>query len=95
MEAGKSSYIVPLTDNNYPTWKVQVKMNLMREGLYSIVSGVEQVPTNDSDLRKYSQRRDKALATIVLAIDVSLLYLVGDPQDPAEVWKLLEDTFYE
>ena len=28
-------------------------------------------------------RRDRALATIVLSIDPSLLYLIGDPDDPS------------
>ncbi len=38
--------------------------------------------------------KDKALATIVLAIDPSLLYLIGaDPKDPAVVWKAFADQF--
>ena len=36
---------------------------------------------------------DCALAMIVLAIDSSLLYLVGDPVDPAAVWKKLSGQF--
>ena len=36
---------------------------------------------------RYAQRKDKALATIVLAVDTSLLYLLGaDPKDPKVVW---------
>ena len=42
---------------------------------------------------KYATRRDRALATIVLSIDPSLLYLVGDPHDPADFWKKLGDQF--
>ena len=38
-------------------------------------------------------RRDKALAIIVLAVDPSLLYLLGDPEDPAAVWKKLSGQF--
>jgi hypothetical protein len=39
-------------------------------------------------------RRDRALATIVLAVDPSLLYLIGtDPEDPAVVWKAFEGQF--
>jgi hypothetical protein len=33
------------------------------------------------------------LATIVLAVDPSLLYLIGEPEDPAVVWKKLQDQF--
>jgi len=38
-------------------------------------------------------RRDHALATTVLAIDTSLLYLLGDPQNPAKVWEELSNQF--
>ena len=31
-------------------------------------------------------RSDRALAIIVLAVDLSLLYLLGDPKDPRAVW---------
>ena len=38
-------------------------------------------------------RRDCALATIVLSIDPSLLYIIGDPKDPVTVWELLAGQF--
>ena len=37
--------------------------------------------------------KDKALATIVLTVQPSLLYLIGDPEDPSEVWQKLESQF--
>ncbi len=36
---------------------------------------------------------DCALAVIVLAVDPSLLYLLGEPEDPQAVWKKLEEQF--
>ena len=39
------------------------------------------------------ERRDRALANIVLGIDAKLLYLLGDPQDPVQVWQLLCNQF--
>ena len=36
---------------------------------------------------------DKALSIIVLSISPSLLYLIGDPNDPVIVWKKLENHF--
>ena len=36
---------------------------------------------------------DRALAVIVLSVDPSLFYLIGDPEDPVAVWKKLEDQF--
>ena len=67
----------------------------MKHGAWGFVSGTETEP-DEGDLvgwRKFSDRRDKALASIVLAVEPSLLYLLGDPKDPAEVWKKLADQF--
>ena len=64
-------------------------MALMRDGVWSIVNGSEESP-DSGDRNQYSKfvsRRDKALATIVLSVDPSLLYLIGDPEDPVAVWK--------
>ena len=86
----KTSVIVPLNGSNYPTWKVQCRMALVRDGLWSIVAGTETLPGEGGDRRsKFIARRDRALATIVLAVDPSLLYLIGDPEDPVTVWQKL------
>ena len=42
-------------------------------------------PTTDDWYQKFMSRSNKALATIVLSLDPSLLYLIGDPQDPKKV----------
>ena len=85
----------PLDGNNYPTWKVQMRMVLMKLGVWRIVEGTEVPPGDDEivALRKYNDRKDKALATIVLAVKTNLLYLIGDPQDPVEVWDKLSNQF--
>ena len=93
--------LVSLNDKNYNTWKVQVRMHLIRENLYGFIDGSETEPVTESppsssqeaELCKFRQRRDKAFASIVLVIDPKVLYLLGDPQDPAVVWKILEDAF--
>ena len=79
-----------------PTWKLQCKMTLVREGQWGLVSGTEESPdprTEAEKHTKYLAKRDRALATIVLAIGTSLLYLLGDPQDPAIVWEQLSQQF--
>lgn len=89
----KTISIAPLNGSNYPTWKVQCRMALMKEGLWGIVDGSETPPPeNESDkYRKFVGRRDRALALIVLSIEPSLLYLIGDPEDPIKVWTKLAD----
>ena len=47
----------------------------------------------DKNFQKFLARKDKALATIVLPVQPSLLYLIGDPEEPSEVWKKLESQF--
>ena len=68
-------------------------MLLIKEGNWSIVNESEDVPMEPAEYRKYMARRDRALASIVLGIDHSLLYLLGDPEDPVVVWKRLCQQF--
>ena len=86
----KTVTVVPLNGANYPTWKVQCRMALMKDGLWNIVNGTENIPAGDGERRtKFLARRDHALATIVLSVEPSLLYLIGDPEDPIAVWRKL------
>jgi len=88
--------IVALNGENYPTWKLQCKMALVRDGLWGIVLGTETCPdqrTEEAKYTKYLARKDRALATFVLAIETSLLYLLGDPPDPAIVLEQLSQQF--
>ena len=90
----KNVALVPLNGKNYSTWKVQCRMALMRDGLWDIVNNKEKIPTEgDKDILNFLSRRDRALATIVLSVDPSLLYLIGDPDDPVVVWNKLADQF--
>ena len=68
-------------------------MCLIKEDLWGIVNGSVTAPADASALAKFNIKKDRALATIILAVDPKLLYLVGDPEDPVEVWKKLQDTF--
>ena len=89
------SGVVLLNGNNYATWKIQIRMALIKYGAWGFVTETEVEPDDEDHAawRKYNDRKDKALATIVLAVEPSLLYLLGDPQDPAEVWKKLSDQY--
>ena len=84
--------MVPL---NYSTCKIQCKMALIKEGLWGIVNGTERAATKNADQQaRFAARRDKAIATVMLAIEPSLLYVIGaDPTDPVKVWKAPADQF--
>ena len=91
----KYSTFAPLTGQNYPTWKIQCKMALVRDGLWELVDGSETLAddANAETTSKFNKRRDRALAIIVLSIDPSLLYLLGDPKDTVVVWTVLSNQF--
>jgi len=90
----KASVIVPLNGMNYATWRVQCQMALIRDGLWGMVNEMEHAPEDGAYRQaKFVARRDRALATIVLAVEPSLLYLLGNPEDSVVVWKKLRDQF--
>jgi len=68
---------------------------LLKEGLWGIVQGTETAPAEENaDARaKFVGRRDKALATLGLSVDPTLLYLLDGIDDPKEAWKKLNDQF--
>ena len=70
-------------------------MALIKDVLWSIVSGMERESTErDEALEKFAVKCDKALATIVLAMEPHLLYLYGnDLTDPVAVWRVLSEQF--
>ena len=95
MAEAKSVSVVPLNGSNYATWKLQCQMALMKD-LWGIVNETETLPGRDAPagtITKYRTRKDRALATIVLGINPSLLYLIGEPEEPVEVWKKLRSQF--
>ena len=86
--------IKPLNGLNYATWKVQCEMALIKEEPRNIVTGNENAPEDQGGQAKYLLQRDCTLATIVLSVDPTLLYIPGtDPENPAVVWKKLTDQF--
>ena len=77
MAESKSTVVVALNSSNYPTWKVQRRMALMKDGLWNIVYSTERPPPSSEAEQhaKFMARRDHALAIIiVLSVEPSLLY---------------------
>ena len=90
-----ATLVVPLNGSNYPTWKVQCKMAFMKEeeGLWRIVTGEVAPGGSTSEKAKFVARKDRALTTIVLSVDTTLLYLISNPQDQVVVWNKLATQF--
>ena len=71
--------LIPLNNRNYSTWNLQCQMALMKHGLWNIVNETEappQVGADEDVVTRYTVRRDKALAAVVLSVVPSLLYLL-------------------
>ena len=71
--ADTKTVIIPLNGKNYPTWKIQCDMALIKDGLWGIVQGTEVAPgeENAEVRRKYLAKRDRALAVVVLSVEPS------------------------
>ena len=56
--------VVPLSGKNYPTWKVQCRMALMRESLWSIVDGTGRPPPTSKTQKyeKYVARKNRGIS---------------------------------
>ena len=93
-ELRTATVVVQLNRSNYPTWKVQCKMALVKEGLWRIITRKEVGPGgNTGEQAKFATRKDRDLATIVLSVDTTLLYLISNLQDPVVVWRKLAGHF--
>ncbi len=56
--------VIPLKGKNYASWKIQCRMSLIKDSLWSIVTGTEVAPVDNAELaRKFKARSDRALAT--------------------------------
>ena len=66
-------------------------MALIKDSLWGNVSGTETARLEGEEAQaKFAARLDRALSTIGLVTEPSLLYLIGnDPTDPVAVWRVL------
>jgi hypothetical protein len=81
-----------LSETNYKQWAVQMKLLLQKEGLWSIVDGRNKAPNsaNAEKLLEWEDKRDQALATILLEMTPKIQSKYISAIDPAELWKQLE-----
>ena len=63
-ESRTATTVVLLNGSNYPTWKIQCRMALMKEGLWRIVTGDEVAPTGS--VSEQSLRPEKTVLWLPL-----------------------------
>ncbi|KAG8147581.1 hypothetical protein E2320_000220, partial [Naja naja] len=77
-----------LNETNYLSWNVKMEMYLRREELWTIVTNPLAV-LDDGDQRK----NEKALASIILALEDSQLIHVRGLQSAKEFWEALRSVY--
>jgi hypothetical protein len=92
-----------LTNRNWPTWKVQMKMHLIRESLWGYVDGTEAWPTaqdkenitkkEQEALKVWKDKAEKAVATIFPFLDPTAQQLLGDLMDPSALWEKIKKLY--
>jgi hypothetical protein len=85
--------IEKLDSGNWISWKFQMKHLLMARDLWTVVDGSESLPTGERELNEYSRRVQKAMATLVLSVTSSKLYLITSCETPKDVWSNLRGHF--
>ncbi len=85
-DAGVKLNVDKLTSDTWATWKYQIKLYLNATELLGIVMGQEARPGEDQVAARtaWDKREAKALATLGLTVDKSLVYLISELPTSAE-----------
>jgi hypothetical protein len=80
--------------SNYATWKSKIEMVLIRERLWSIISGRRVKPESGTKaLADFEEDSERATATIFLYLSDTAEQHVRDLRDPIMVWNKLKESF--
>ena len=77
---------------SYREWKVQMKLHFMRYGVWKLVKGGEERPTEDKELQKYERRLAGAHCDLLLSLDGDLKKLALAQDTLSGAWVALESA---
>lgn len=80
--------VVKLNNENYPMWKFKVKMMLMKDDLWCVIT--EAPPTVDKDLLAWIKKDNRASAIIGLSVKDSQVNLIKNAMLAKEAWEALK-----
>ena len=83
-------------DANWTTWRIQMKHVLRSRKFWKLVTGEEKLKDDPSAVEKqaFEDRQQDALTTIIVAVNPSVVSVIGDIEDPKQAWDSLVD-YYE
>lgn len=98
MDASKN-YIEKLNNHNYDSWSFKVRMMLVREDSWGLISQDCPVPvvsqagvtTNQAEIEAWKLKDGKAFALIALTVDDMQLQLIRNDTTSKAAWKSLKD----
>ncbi|GLT26013.1 hypothetical protein SLA2020_011040 [Shorea laevis] len=76
-----------LTENNYKTWRVQMKSYLSSEGLWDIVSGEE--PPGPGSSGEWTRKSDAALHAIQISCGAKAFRAIDTTSSAKDAWEIL------
>lgn len=85
-----------LNKDNFKSWKFNMKMYLLSQGLFGFIDATEPEPAagaSEAKRRTYKTRQAKALSIIYLSIEEELKSLVMEEETQVTVWKEISDVF--
>jgi len=85
---------ISLIENNYNQWAVQMKLYLQQQGLWSVVAG-RTTAVDFECSKKWEDRRDQALATMLLDMHPRMQSKYIEYTDPVKLWTALETDLKE
>jgi hypothetical protein len=80
---------------NFNTWKIKIRMHLMNRGVWRVVKGTEQAPSDPRPLVEWEKKEEKDKAIIGLALSDMQLHLIDLEKPSNEIWEQLSKLFGE
>ena len=77
---------------SYREWKVQMKLHFMRYGVWKLVEGGEERPTEDKELQRYERRLAGAHCDLLLSLAGDLKKLALAQETLSGAWAALESA---
>lgn len=83
--------IEKLNSNNYFSWKFKVKLLLIKEELWEVIT--DELPTSARQLQRWNKKDAKALCTIALNVEDKQLVHVRNKETAKQAWNALKSVF--
>ena len=94
-ESGQRSMIDKFKGDNYDAWAYRVRTKLESKDLWKYVESEITLPTTATDQEKteHNVKLARAKDKIVKALDINVIELIQNLQNPHEIWETLANIY--